>query len=144
MRLLYGISEKQLISELFHVANGEAGYYLADLRHKQYYYCGTEPKSVKAKIPNDLLEKIANKKDYEWQIFVTEYPNTPIFILEKYAQSLNNKILANVASHPNTPQKILCQLATADNWSIKYAVAQNPNTPKEQHYEKENQTVFYI
>ncbi|BAZ17055.1 hypothetical protein NIES4071_89330 [Calothrix sp. NIES-4071] len=85
---------------------------------------------IKAKIPNDLLEKIANKKDYEWKLFVTEYPNTPVFILEKYAQSLNNQILVNVASHPNTPQKILCQLAVADNWSIKYAVAQNPNTPK--------------
>ncbi|OKH48957.1 hypothetical protein NIES2101_21760 [Calothrix sp. HK-06] len=50
LRLLYGISEKQLASELFHLANGEAGYYLADLRHKQYYYCGIEPKSVKAKL----------------------------------------------------------------------------------------------
>ncbi|HAG81728.1 MAG TPA: hypothetical protein DCL61_11305 [Cyanobacteria bacterium UBA12227] len=39
-KLLYGISKQQVVTELFRVNGGKAGYYLADLRHKQYYYCG--------------------------------------------------------------------------------------------------------
>ena len=45
--LLYGISKQQVAFELFHINAGKAGYYLADLRHKKYYYCGLEFKDIK-------------------------------------------------------------------------------------------------
>lgn len=84
---------------------------------------------VKANIPGNLLEKMAQIKDNEWQLFVAEHPNTPISILEKYAQSSNRGIVYNVAKNPNTPKSILNELA-ADEWQIQQAVAANPSTPE--------------
>lgn len=46
--LMYGISKQQAAVELFRVNGGKAGYYLADLRHKRYYYCGTDSEAIKA------------------------------------------------------------------------------------------------
>jgi len=37
---------------LFRINGGKAGYYLANLRGKKFYYCGIEPGGVK----NKLLE----------------------------------------------------------------------------------------
>jgi hypothetical protein len=37
---MYNISKQQIVTELFRVNGGKAGFYLADLRHKRYYYCG--------------------------------------------------------------------------------------------------------
>jgi hypothetical protein len=48
--LLYGISKQQLIIELFRINGGLLGYYVADLRHKKYYYCGKALEDVKAKL----------------------------------------------------------------------------------------------
>jgi hypothetical protein len=48
LELMYGISKQQVTIELFRINGGKAGYYLADLRHKQYYYCGTETEDIKA------------------------------------------------------------------------------------------------
>ncbi|MBN3945927.1 MAG: hypothetical protein HWQ38_05330 [Nostoc sp. NMS7] len=48
--LLYGISKQQVAVELFRLNSGQSGYYLADLRNKQYYYCGTEPEGVKLQL----------------------------------------------------------------------------------------------
>lgn len=48
--LLYGISKQQVITELFRINGGASGYYLADLRHKQYYYCGLSAEDVKTKL----------------------------------------------------------------------------------------------
>ncbi|WP_445634505.1 KTSC domain-containing protein [Nostoc sp. DSM 114161] len=45
--LLYGITKQQITIELFRLNGGKIGYYLADLRHKKYYYCGTDPEGVK-------------------------------------------------------------------------------------------------
>ncbi|MEX0267808.1 hypothetical protein AB3R30_01575 [Leptolyngbyaceae cyanobacterium UHCC 1019] len=45
--LLYGVSKQQMSVELFRINGGKAGYYLADLRHKRYYYCGLEFEDVK-------------------------------------------------------------------------------------------------
>ena len=45
--LLYGISKQQVVVELFRINAGKAGYYLADLRHKKYYYCGQDVEDVK-------------------------------------------------------------------------------------------------
>lgn len=46
-QLLYGISKQQIVNELSRVNGGKLGYYLADLRHKQYYYCGLEWEDVR-------------------------------------------------------------------------------------------------
>ncbi|WP_234017259.1 hypothetical protein [Nostoc sp. 'Lobaria pulmonaria (5183) cyanobiont'] len=35
--LLYGITKQQVAIELFRLESVKAGYYLADLRHKQFY-----------------------------------------------------------------------------------------------------------
>lgn len=48
--LLYGISKQQLIIELFRINGGLSGYYVADLRHKKYYYCGKALEDVKPKL----------------------------------------------------------------------------------------------
>ncbi len=45
--LLYGISKQQVAFELFRINAGKPGYYIADLRHKKYYYCGLEFKDIK-------------------------------------------------------------------------------------------------
>ncbi|MEG3841693.1 hypothetical protein [Microcoleus sp. herbarium14] len=45
--LHYGISKQQVVTELFRLNGGKVGYYLADLRHKQYYYCGKSFEDVK-------------------------------------------------------------------------------------------------
>lgn len=47
IRLLYGISQQQIVNELFQMKKGEAGFYLVNLRQKRYYYCGTDSESVK-------------------------------------------------------------------------------------------------
>lgn len=47
---LYDISEKQITIELFRVAIGRLGYYLADLKNKKYYYCGEESDSVRSQL----------------------------------------------------------------------------------------------
>jgi hypothetical protein len=44
---MYGISKQQIAIELFRLKGGKAGYYLANLRDRQYYYCGLEPEDVK-------------------------------------------------------------------------------------------------
>jgi hypothetical protein len=51
-QLLYGISSEQIITELFRVNGGKLGYYLADLRHRRYYYCGLEWENVKTMLRN--------------------------------------------------------------------------------------------
>ena len=51
-KLLYGITQEQVAIELFRINGGKNGYYLANLKTKKYYYCGTESEGVK----NKLLE----------------------------------------------------------------------------------------
>jgi hypothetical protein len=48
--ILYGITKPQVALQLFRLEGGKAGYYLANLRSKQYYYCGTEPENVETKL----------------------------------------------------------------------------------------------
>jgi hypothetical protein len=47
---LYGINEQQVIVELFRINGGRLGFYIADLRHRNYYYCGEEAETVKLKL----------------------------------------------------------------------------------------------
>jgi len=48
---IYGITEKQVVIELFRINGGKSGYYLANVRDKKYYYC-VDRNGVK----NKLLE----------------------------------------------------------------------------------------
>ena len=48
--LLYGVTREQIVIELFRQGGGRDGYYLANLRKKKYYYCGTEAEFVKTKL----------------------------------------------------------------------------------------------
>ncbi|MGI2907353.1 hypothetical protein [Tolypothrix sp. VBCCA 56010] len=47
---LYGITKQQVTVELFRINGGKLGFYIADLRHKQYYYCGTEAEMIRPKL----------------------------------------------------------------------------------------------
>lgn len=48
--VLYGISQEQILIELFRINGGKLGFYLANLRSFQFYYCGLEAESVKSKL----------------------------------------------------------------------------------------------
>lgn len=43
----FGLTEEKVIIELFRINGGRSGYYLANLRDRQYYYCGVEWNDVK-------------------------------------------------------------------------------------------------
>ena len=38
---LFGITKNKIVIELFRLNGGKPGYYLANLRDKKYYYCGS-------------------------------------------------------------------------------------------------------
>jgi hypothetical protein len=46
----YDISREQLVIELFRVNGGKSGYYIGDLKQKQFYYCGDNSDSVLAQL----------------------------------------------------------------------------------------------
>jgi hypothetical protein len=50
LQLMYGISHHRLSIDLFRVNGGKAGYYIADLRNKAYYYCGEHWRDVKEQL----------------------------------------------------------------------------------------------
>ncbi|WP_256874475.1 hypothetical protein [Nostoc sp. C057] len=45
---LYGVTEQQVVINLFRINGGKSGFYLANLREKKYYYCGQSREDVKA------------------------------------------------------------------------------------------------
>ncbi len=45
-----GLTKMKVLVELFRINGGKPGYYLANIRDKNYYYCGDEWASVKAKL----------------------------------------------------------------------------------------------
>ena len=47
---LYGLNKQKITIELFRINGGRLGYYLANMRDKNYYYCGRERESVKEKL----------------------------------------------------------------------------------------------
>ncbi|MBF2007136.1 MAG: hypothetical protein IGS49_17125 [Chlorogloeopsis fritschii C42_A2020_084] len=47
---LYGVSELDVIIELFRINGGKPGYYLANLKDRKYYYCGSEWEDIKVKL----------------------------------------------------------------------------------------------
>lgn len=43
----YGLTKEKVVIELFRLNAGKAGYYLANLRDREYYYCGLAWEDVK-------------------------------------------------------------------------------------------------
>ncbi len=43
----FGLTVEQVIIELFRINGGRSGFYLASLRDRKYYYCGTDWEDVK-------------------------------------------------------------------------------------------------
>lgn len=50
IEFMFGTTKKKVVVELFRINGGKPGYYLADLRNEEYYYCGTEWNSVKTQL----------------------------------------------------------------------------------------------
>lgn len=59
----FGLTDKAVVIELFRINGGKAGFYLANLRDRKYYYCGTDWEDVKTTLHScgigraDPLEK---------------------------------------------------------------------------------------
>lgn len=59
----FGLTDRQVVIELFRINGGKPGYYLANLKDKKYYYCGHKWSDVKTTLQNlgigraDPLEK---------------------------------------------------------------------------------------
>jgi hypothetical protein len=50
IEFMFGTTKKDVVLELFRVNGGKPGYYLADLRNKEYYYCGIVPEDIKKQL----------------------------------------------------------------------------------------------
>lgn len=48
----YGVTMGKVAIELFRLNGGKPGYYLANLRDKKYYYCGSEWEDIKSTLLN--------------------------------------------------------------------------------------------
>lgn len=46
----FDLTVQKVATELFRINGGKAGYYLANIKDKQYYYCGKNWEDVKAKL----------------------------------------------------------------------------------------------
>ncbi|MBD2775768.1 hypothetical protein [Iningainema tapete] len=46
----FGMSMREAASQLGKINGGKEGFYLVDIMHKHYYYCGTLPTGVKDKL----------------------------------------------------------------------------------------------
>jgi hypothetical protein len=46
----FELTPEKIMIEMFRINGGKAGYYLANLRKKTYYYCGLEWEDVKTKL----------------------------------------------------------------------------------------------
>lgn len=46
----HGLTKLNVLVALFRINGGKPGLYLANVRDKKYYYCGTEWESIKAKL----------------------------------------------------------------------------------------------
>lgn len=42
----YGLSIRDIIAQFFPVGRGRSGFYLADLKHQQFHFCGSSPDDV--------------------------------------------------------------------------------------------------
>lgn len=46
----YGLTKEEVAIELFRINGGRAGWYLANLRDKKYYYCGEVKEDVRLQL----------------------------------------------------------------------------------------------
>jgi len=46
----HNLTKNQVAIELFRINGGKSGYYLANLRNRQYYYCGLKFSDVQTKL----------------------------------------------------------------------------------------------
>ena len=44
----YGLTIPEIVQQFFALARGRSGFYLADLKHHQFYFCGQSPDDVQA------------------------------------------------------------------------------------------------
>lgn len=44
----FGLTKRQIATELFRINGGKSGWYLVDMRSRKYYYCGMEKDNAKA------------------------------------------------------------------------------------------------
>lgn len=47
---VYGISTEQLLINLFRVNGGCSGFYLVNLKHRKYYYCGQNWEDIRTQL----------------------------------------------------------------------------------------------
>lgn len=47
---LYGVTEQQVVVNLFRINGGKAGFYLANLKDKTYHYCGQSREGIKTQL----------------------------------------------------------------------------------------------
>ena len=57
----YGLTIREIIANFFPVGRGRSGFYLADLKHQQFHFCGTSERDVQQTF---------------WQLNITR-PNSP-------------------------------------------------------------------
>lgn len=48
----FGLTEQQVVIELFRINGGLPGYYLANLKDRKYYYCGVAWENIKQTLQN--------------------------------------------------------------------------------------------
>lgn len=46
----FGLTKPKIATELFRINGGKSGWYLVNMRDRQYYYCGLTRESVKEKL----------------------------------------------------------------------------------------------
>ena len=69
-------------------------------------------------------------RNYFKQYHDAHDPNSPPEVLEKLANDRDWRVRQEVANNPNTPPEVLEMLASDGNIWVRCRVAYNPNTPK--------------
>ena len=46
----FGLSNQNIVTEMFRINGGKNGYYLADLKKRNYYYCGQDWEDIYLKL----------------------------------------------------------------------------------------------
>lgn len=52
IQTVYGLSERQVVINLFRLNGGKSGFYLANLRDRKFYYCGEAWEDIKTQLLN--------------------------------------------------------------------------------------------
>ena len=79
----------------------------------------------------EMLEELAEDKDWEVRYGVAENPNTPAEVLMKLADDKDENVRYELARNPKTRVEILRKLADDKDWDVRCQVAHNRSTPAE-------------